>query len=173
MSGQMDYVQVHQVTVVGQQIVGGSVQPAGVVELQHHAAAILHDAVFTPSGLVDVFGVIARRGSSTTGRLPKPRTREQQRGGQHGVAGVAAPRGMGLAPGGNCASRTPAPTSAIMPNTSSSPRGSRSAPTAFCMPSTRVESAGTGTASVPLPSVPSTSTRTFHDPVAISQRLPV
>ena len=79
----------------------------------------------------------------------------------------------GCAPGSSCASRTLAPTTATRPKTSSRPSGIRIAPTAFCMPSTRVESAGTGTESVPLPRAPSTSTRTFHEPVAISQRLPV
>ena len=41
------------------------------------------------------------------------------------------------------------------------------------MPSTRVESAGTGTPSDALPRAPSTSTRTFQDPAAINQSVPV
>ena len=60
----------------------------------------------------------------------------------------------GCMPGSSCASRTLAPTTATRPKTSSSPSGIRIAPTVFCMPSTRVESAGTGTESVPLPRAP-------------------
>ena len=125
----------------------------GIVELQRQAIAVLHVAF-------DCRAACRRCASSRRLRRSTRGCRDQstpQDAGQRDRHRRCATRrtraGVGDAPGSSCASRTLAPTIATRPKTSTSPSGIRIAPSVVCMPSTRVESAGTGTESSPLPRV--------------------
>ena len=95
--GQMNHVQVHQVIVVGQQIVGPPIEPAGVIELQHELIAVLHRGVHSER-FVDVAGVVPRRGIPPVRTAPQDDA-EDRGGEQHGPARGAYARAIRLRAG--------------------------------------------------------------------------
>ena len=117
--------------VVGQQIVGPPIEPAGVIELQHQLIAVFHRGIHTER-LVDVAGVVSGRGIPPVRAAPRTHAEDRRRG-QHGPTRGADARAVRLrrrAPVAPRVRRRPRPRPGRTPAAGRAGSGSRPPPSA-------------------------------------------